>query len=40
MRNLIGARAERIAYLNCVMERSSLDALAIAQREGKPRPQI
>jgi hypothetical protein len=33
MRELIGERAERLAYLNCVMDRSTLDA---AVEKGEP----
>jgi hypothetical protein len=36
VRALIGARAERLAYLNCAMERSSFDR-AVAQSDGPYR---
>jgi hypothetical protein len=36
VRALIGERAERLAYLNCAMDRASLDRIAL-QREGPYR---
>src|SRR5213593_885878 len=33
VRDLIGSRAERLAYLNCAMDRSTLDSAALQNEE-------
>ena len=35
VRELVGAEAERLALVNCVMERGTLDAAALGYREGE-----
>eukprot|EP01050_Picozoa_sp_SAG11_P016502 SAG11_NODE_2258_length_3613_cov_1.480364_1_plen_271_part_00 len=40
VRTLIGARAEFLAYINCVMERGTLDSAAVAYRDVGHRDEL